>query len=128
MKYKISLSFHFCSLTTGSQFLGSANITHPASLQMVQSFNKQQVMLPDRKGILKPHSVMPNTLKQMQSIVKADEAMQAAAVFQQGPSAPTQLHAVPTTSLDSLPSTTSLHSSTASLGSVSSHASCNVDR
>ena len=83
------------------------------SLQTVTSSRKQQLMLSDSKGILCPHHIRPDTVQQIQAIVAAEERMDAL-------TASAQPSLMPSTSLGSVPSTSSLHSSTASVASQQS--------
>ena len=66
------------------------------SLQAVQPIKRQQITLPDQRGILKPHHIHADTVKQIQDIVAAEERMETAA---------SSMSNVPTTSLGSVAST-----------------------
>ena len=100
--------FCHCSLTATQP---KVPLTTPSSLQSLQPVRKQQVMLPDRRGILWPHHLRVDTVRHIQNIADAEERMEAATMQHQ------QL--VRSSSLGSVPSTSSLHSTTSATSQFS---------
>ena len=92
-------------------FVQRPQIPQTASLQSLGATRKQQVMLPDQNGILRPHHVRLQTVAQFHSMVHAEQMMEIKSQPQ------------PAVSLGSIPSTSSLHSSVASFGSHGSQSS-----
>ena len=102
-------------------FVQRPQITHTPSLQTLRpKGEKQQVMLPDEHGILHLHHLRAEMVAQINTIVKAEEMMEAMTAT---PAAPQ--HSV---SFRSIPSTLSLYSSSTSIVSHGSHASQDSER
>ena len=69
-------------------------------------------MLPDRHGILRPHHLREDTMRTINTLVEAEERMEAAALGQSST-------LMPNASLRSVPSTTSLQSMTSAVSQQS---------
>ena len=100
-KYLLLSLYLLFSLTISQQTLALAA---PSSFQSLNPNCKQQVMLPDSRGILRPHHVRADTVQHFHSLVAAEEQMEAASFAQST--------LMPSASLGSVPSTSSLQSST----------------
>ena len=91
------------------------------SLHSLQPIKRQQVMLPNSKGILRPHHLRIETVRHINDIAKAEEKRDYLTHHITATLIPQST--ISTTSLGSAPSTSSVYSSAGSVGSQGSFTS-----
>ena len=99
----------------------------PSSLQNIQT-SRQQIIVPDSRGVMTEHHLNAAAVQQIQNIVEAEKRKYDTTRHDITPKAATPYGNIPTHSLGSVPSTSSLHSSATYVGSQYSYQSSTGNR